>query len=110
MRNRLENATLAHGGMLLQILLLVTPVLLRLFVLVELLEAFEGFAAGLTLVGDLAHRTGVCGDHLGLLELKHVFSDGWQLCDPSLGVVNVELSQQMQLVILHRLKLQKKTY
>ena len=85
--------------MLHQILLLVLFVLLALFVLFELLLTLEALTTSHTLNNLLRNGTGIGRDHLRPLQIEDVLGDRWELRHSPLGVVDVELRGQVQLVV-----------
>ena len=60
--------------------------------------------ARLTFIHDLRKRARIGRRHLRPFLLKHLFSDRRKLGNSPLGIVHMELSGQMQLVIDDRVK------
>ena len=102
--NVLEDTALVRIRMLLQVFLLVLLMLLALAMLLQLLLALEELIARNAFGELFCDRAGVGSDHLGAFLVENVLGDGRQLGHSSLGVVDVELSRQVQLVIDYLVK------
>lgn len=86
------------------VLFFILSMLLALGMLSELLLALEALIAWNALDQLLSDRAGVRSHHLCPFLIKNVLADRRKLCHSSLGVVDVELSRQVQLVIDYLVK------